>query len=229
MPKTWAPLEANPDVLNKYCRGLGLPEQVAFTDILSTEDWALEMVPAPVLAVLLLFPISDAEEKHRGEENDRVASMGQAVPPALWYTKQTVGNACGTIGVLHSLVNNRDVIGVAPESYLARLAAATGAMSPDERAQHLEADAELEVAHTEVENEGQSAAVAADAPVDTHFIAFVEFAGSLFEMDGRKQFPINHGPTTRETLLKDATKVVSAFMARNPEDLRFTMIALAPA
>ena len=42
---------------------------------------------------------------------------------------------------------------MAPESYLARLAAATGAMSPDERAQHLEADAELEVAHTEVEND----------------------------------------------------------------------------
>ena len=58
----------------RYCRGLGLPEHVAFTDILSTEDWALEMVPSPVLAVLLLFPISDAEEKHRGEENDRVAS-----------------------------------------------------------------------------------------------------------------------------------------------------------
>ena len=44
MPKNWAPLEANPDVLNKYARGLGLPEAIAFTDILSTEDWALEMV-----------------------------------------------------------------------------------------------------------------------------------------------------------------------------------------
>jgi len=31
------------------------------------------MVPSPALAVLLLFPISDAEEKHRAEESDRVA------------------------------------------------------------------------------------------------------------------------------------------------------------
>ena len=29
-----------------------------------------------------------------------------------------------------------------------------------------------------------------------------EKEGSLYELDGRKSFPINHGPTTPETLLK---------------------------
>ena len=29
-------------------------------DVLSTEDWALEMVPRPVIAVLMLFPIKEA-------------------------------------------------------------------------------------------------------------------------------------------------------------------------
>lgn len=31
-----------------------------FTDVFSTEDWALEMVPSPVLAVLFLYPIKES-------------------------------------------------------------------------------------------------------------------------------------------------------------------------
>lgn len=28
------------------------------------------------------------------------------ISPAVWYTKQTIGNACGTIGLLHAILNN---------------------------------------------------------------------------------------------------------------------------
>ena len=95
--------------------------------------------------------------------------------------------------------------------------------------------------------------------INLHFIAFVHRDGSLYELDGRKPFPINHGPSSDDTLLKvpacgrswpctgggllislarpvfgclrpqDATAVVRAFMDRDPTNLQFTMIALAPA
>ena len=45
-------------------------------------------------------------------------------------------------------------------------------------------------------------------------------------MDGRKSFPINHGPSSREMLLKDSCKVIQQFMNRDPTDLRFTIVAL---
>lgn len=51
--------------------------------------------------------------------------------------------------------------------------------------------------------------------------------GHLYELDGRKAFPINHGPSTADTVLEDATAVVKKFMERDPEELRFTIIALA--
>lgn len=44
--------------------------------------------------------------------------------------------------------------------------------------------------------------------------------------DGRKEFPINHGPSSAETILEDACKVVRAFMERDPEELKFTIVAL---
>lgn len=58
---------------------LGFPvETLRFHDVLSTDDWALDMVPG-ARAVLLLFPIKDATEKHRAEEAAKVAADGQVV------------------------------------------------------------------------------------------------------------------------------------------------------
>lgn len=110
------------------------------------------MVPRPVLAVLMVFPITKASEKLKDEgevnlpaaegkvlhfppsaeerrvltkafclcgdlpEEERISKTGQEVSPNVWYTKQTVENACGTVGLLHSIANNTDVvpIGIVP-------------------------------------------------------------------------------------------------------------------
>lgn len=56
--KRWFPLESNPAVMNTYVEKMGFPtSEYSFCDVLSTEDWALEMVPTPVVGVLMLFPI----------------------------------------------------------------------------------------------------------------------------------------------------------------------------
>ena len=50
MTKTWLPLESNPDVMNDYVGKMGLDlTKISFHDVMSTEDWALEMIPRPVL------------------------------------------------------------------------------------------------------------------------------------------------------------------------------------
>jgi ubiquitin carboxyl-terminal hydrolase L3 len=56
--KRWFPLESNPAVMTDYVAKMGFPSDAfSFCDVLSTEDWALEMVPTPVTAVIMLFPI----------------------------------------------------------------------------------------------------------------------------------------------------------------------------
>lgn len=54
-------------------------------------------------------------------------------------------------------------------------------------------DDEIEEVHEEAAQEGQSEQIA-QGEVDTHFVCFVEKEGHLYELDGRKSFPINHGP-----------------------------------
>lgn len=81
------------------------------------------MVPPGVLAVLCVFPITDASEQHRLQEaktqaasviTPRPSPFGPMsddccqVPDGVWYTKQTVSNACGTVALLHAVYNNLD-------------------------------------------------------------------------------------------------------------------------
>lgn len=46
MSENWLPLESNPDTLNVYMAELGVnTAKVSLHEVLSVEDWALEMVP----------------------------------------------------------------------------------------------------------------------------------------------------------------------------------------
>ena len=62
-----------------------------------------------------------------------------------------------------------------------------------------------------------------------HFIAFVAVDGDLYELDGRKAGPVNHGSCSPDEVLQKSVAVVKEFMARNPDDVRFNMVALTPA
>lgn len=39
-----------------------------------------------------------------------IEEKGQVVSPAVYFMKQTIGNACGTVGLLHALGNNTDTL-----------------------------------------------------------------------------------------------------------------------
>lgn len=93
-------------MINKYLAKLGFPVTMyEAVEVMSTDDWALDMVPKPVVGVLMLFPIKDASEAHKAAEDARIKAEGQTLAPEVWYTKQTVGNACGTIGLVHIAAN----------------------------------------------------------------------------------------------------------------------------
>nr|DAD18386.1 TPA_asm: hypothetical protein HUJ06_019849 [Nelumbo nucifera] len=101
--KRWLPLEANPDIMNQFLRGLGLPpDEAEFYDVYGLDEELLEMVPKPVLAVLFLFPVNAESEAERALEKE---SAKKETSDKVYFLKQTVGNACGTIGLLHAIGN----------------------------------------------------------------------------------------------------------------------------
>lgn len=103
----------------------------------------------------------------------------------------------------------------------------TISLNAEERGRILEADAAFTDCHQELALEGQTASNP-DEQVNHHFIGLIHKDGKLWEMDGRKTAPVSHGPTTEENLLQDAAKVCKSFMSRDPDEVRFTVIALTP-
>jgi len=88
---------------------------------------------------------------------------------------------------------------------------------------------ELQRVHSNMATEGQTSAPEADAKVAHHFVAFVNVGGVLYEFDGGKQGPQNHGPTTETTFLKDTAGVIKReFMDKLPGEMGFSVITLGP-
>ncbi|KAL5723971.1 ubiquitinyl hydrolase 1 [Ranunculus cassubicifolius] len=223
--KRWLPLEANPDIMNQFLWGLGLPEDEAeFCDVYGLDEELLEMVPQPVLAVLFLYPITAETEAERMLEKE---SARQETSEKVYFLKQTVGNACGTIGLLHAIGNVSSDIKLVEGSYLDKFFKTTAKMDPFERAVFLEKDREMEAAHSVAAVAGDTEAPSINESVDTHFICFSCVEGQLYELDGRKSQAISHGPSSPPTLLQDAAKVIKEMIEQNPSSLNFNVIAFS--
>ena len=229
--KKWFPLESNPALMNSYVRELGFNTSLyEFVDVYSTEEWALAMIPHPVAAVIMLYPLTKVQEQYRREEKAVPTEGDQKV----WFIKQRIGNACGTIGLLHSLFNVPEGIrsaSIAPDSWLSKFYGVCPAgLSAVEKAERLEADDTIETLHDNATSNAsnQTARGDRDDDVITHFVAFVHVGGGLYELDGRKEGPVHHGSSSETSVLQDSCKIIETFMKRDPEEMRFTILALAP-
>ena len=90
----------------------------------------------------MLFPIKKLTEEYSAEERKRIEEHGQICSENVYHMKQTVGNACGTVGILHAIANSRapvtvggetlTYVNIAPKSYLESFFASTNQMSSDQ-------------------------------------------------------------------------------------------------
>jgi ubiquitin carboxyl-terminal hydrolase L3 len=221
--KNWLPLESNPDLMTKYVHALGVDKKYVFHEVMGVDEMMLGMVPQPVFAVLMLFPISKASEAHRASEEAALLDKPQTVNPGVYHVKQVIGNACGTIGLLHAVANNEQKLELDANKFFAKFLGQTQKMDLMERAVALEANTDIEVEHQSLAAEAKSD-VSHAVNDNLHFNAFVEVGGDLYELDGRKNRPINHGKCTN--LLYDACTIVQQFMSRDPNEIRFNLVAL---
>lgn len=223
----WLPLESNPEALNVYASKLGLSTAKArFVDVFGFDEELLQMVPRPVHAVMLLYPLTPKSEAYSAAEAERIAKEGQKISDNVFYMRQTIGNACGTIGLLHALGSHTEALGITDDSILGRFYSKAKQLDPEARAKLLEEDGGIASAHSDAVNDGDTNVPDITEQINLHFICFTVVDGTLYELDGRKEHAIAHGPATEATCLESSARVIKDFMKRDPENLNFNAVCL---
>lgn len=138
----------------------------------------MDFVPRPLAAVIFLYPITEKSEEFRHEEEARVTKREQDISPDVMFFKQTISNACGMMALIHSLANNKELLGrcpfyvntyevnheidrnvmcvcVGPGLFQDLMNKAEG-MTPEERAELLEGCEQLANVHESGAQEGQT-------------------------------------------------------------------------
>ncbi|XP_076478951.1 ubiquitin carboxyl-terminal hydrolase isoform X2 [Bombus vancouverensis nearcticus] len=219
---SWIPMESNPEFLHK----LGVAKDWSVVDVYGLEPDLLALVPKPVVAVILLYPLSKKGDNSLEDKESEEEDVSIPKDPEVFHMKQYIHNACGTIALIHSVGNNRDIIDL-QDGFLKTFLDEAKNLSYMECGKLLMESDGISITHKDVAQEGQTEVPSDEIPVYHHFVALIHKNGVLYELDGRKPSPINHGTTSPETLLEDAARVCKEYMARDPEEVCFTVLALA--
>ncbi|KAK4830896.1 hypothetical protein QYF61_013825 [Mycteria americana] len=100
--------------------------------------------------------VTNQYETFRTEEEERIKAKGQDVKSSVYFMKQTINNACGTIGLIHAIANNRDKMNFETNSSLKKFLEDSLSMTPEERAKYLETYEAIRVTHESSAHEGQT-------------------------------------------------------------------------
>lgn len=187
--------ENHPDVMNQLATKLGLSSELQFYDVFSLDEPELfANVPRPALALLVIIPLTAAWDRSRKAEDagkDLYTGSGPE-EPVIWF-KQTIGHACGSIGLLHSVVNGPAADFIKPDSDLAAIRSLAIPLDMTKRADLLYNSEPFELAHKSVQLAGDSAADPTGEKEGGHFVSFVKSGGKLWELEGSRIGPLERG------------------------------------
>ena len=229
-------IENNPTVMTKLSHRLGLSSSLFFQDVFSlTEPELLTLVPRPCLALLFLYPITEESEKaFRSEQASQPEYKGSGPDEPVMWCKQTIGSACGLIGLLHCITNGEAATHIQVDSDLDNLVKAALSLRMKERADLLYNSEMLEQAHQEAAQTGDSKAPTSDERVGYGFTAFVKGKdGHFWELEGRRNGPLDRGLLAEdEDVLSENALRMGPLRIINQEKAvegRFSCLALVAA
>jgi len=228
-------VENNPDVMNQLAATLGLSSELQFYDVYSLDEpELLANIPRPAFALLAIIPLTPAWDRGRkAEDADKEPYTGFGPnEPVIWF-KQTIGHACGSIGLLHSVFNSPAVDFIKPDSDLAMIRNLAIPLDMTKRAEMLYNNEPFERAHKSVELAGDSAPDPTGELEGGHFVSFVKSGGKLWELEGSRMGPLDRGSLADDEdvlsprALDMGIKRIIKLNAEGGGDLRFSCIALA--
>lgn len=212
-------LESGADIFTNLARELGMCCSYTVSEVYGLDPELLSFVPQPVKAVILYFPSLGKEfRESRGLRSEYDHQN-------LWYLSQVepLGDACGTIAIIHSLANTSGAL--LDNSVLKEFVANTSEMTASEKGDLMSCSEALHSCHSKFEEAGQTESFEV-GNTPGHYICFVPKNVFFWELDGMLPGPIKHAYCGKPFLDQCAEVIRSEFMAVQPDNINFVVLAL---
>ncbi|XP_026876190.2 ubiquitin carboxyl-terminal hydrolase BAP1 isoform X2 [Electrophorus electricus] len=235
MNKGWLELESDPGLFTLLVEDFGV-KGVQVEEIYDLQS----KCQSPVYGFIFLFKWIEERRSRRKVSTlvDETSVIDDEIVNDMFFAHQLIPNSCATHALLSVLLN---CSGVELGNTLSRMKAFTKGFSPESKGYAIGNAPELAKAHNSHARpeprhlpEKQNGISAVRTMEAFHFVSYVPIKDRLFELDGLKAYPIDHGPWGEEEEWTDKARRVimeriGLATAGEPyHDIRFNLMAVVP-
>jgi len=215
----WCLIESDPGVFTELIQKFGV------TGLQVEELWSLDKENfaelKPVYGLVFLFKWTP--------DNDPAGSVVQdSRLDTIFFARQVINNACATQAIMSVLMNIEDS-GVTLGTTLQEFKEFCGALDPETKGLALSNSDQIRSVHNSFARQTlfEFDSKKADKDDDVfHFVSFVPINGRIYELDGLKSGPVDHGPAGDDWT--DAVRpVIEARMMKYTQgEIHFNLMAV---
>lgn len=228
----WLELESDPGLFTLLLEDFGV-EGVQVEEIYDLQ----KPLEGPVYGFIFLFRwIEERRARRKIVETIDIFVKDEEAVNSIFFAQQMVPNSCATHALLSVLLN---CSGLHLGDTLGRLKVHTKGMCPENKGWAIGNTPELACAHNSHAMPQAKRRLDKGSGVSTgrftgeafHFVSFVPINGHLFELDGLKPFPMDHGPWEEREDWTDKFRRIMADrlgISTGEQDIRFNLMAVVP-
>lgn len=230
----WLELESDPGLFTLLLEDFGV-KGVQVEEIYDLH----KPLDSQVYGFIFLFRwIEERRSRRKVVEQTEIFVRDEEVVNSIFFAQQMVPNSCATHALISILLNCSNIyLG----ETLSRLKTHTYGMSPENKGWAIGNTPELACAHNSHAIPQAKRRLDKSSSVSTgrftgeafHFVSFVPINGRLFELDGLKPYPIDHGPWNEngdwtEKFRSVMSERLGISAGEQYHDIRFNLMAVVP-
>ena len=216
----WCTIESDPGVFSELIKNIGV-KGVQVDEIIDMDT--LESDNEPVYGLIFLFKYM--------QKNEYKPNVLTTWDNDLFFAKQEVQNACATQAILGILLNNTDKLDIGPT--LTELKTFTDGMDPATRGLAISNSEKIRIEHNKFAHPEPfvfTKKIAKDGDDVFHFVAYLHFKDSIYEIDGLQKGPIliEKGVKNEEWIKKVKPSIQNRISLYSQSEIKFNLLALVP-